>query len=595
VASASNEDNVQTIRLFADNILSFILSWLLALVCLLLWHRKPQVFRLLGLAMLAGMMLILALYAVRWVHLVRHSFLPPYTWDDAYIFLRYVENWIGGHGFVWNVGTRVEGYSSPLYLFVLSGISWIGFNPAYVAAVLNPLLLIVVLWLAAFLSGRLRGESFFRPPLNTALVLCSPLLFRLPLFLESGVVFDGMETMLVSGCLLLAVVAFDCYVEKVSLPRLGFFIGSMVLLTLVRPEGLILALALLLVFCFVTSGFRASFRWPVLIVLLAVAAQLLWRHHYYGDWVPNTYYAKAYGADRLVLLGRGVRGALSWALGLGLCYIVWLPLFAWRGICPRPCVKSSREWRTLIFSGCVVAGFTALIVVNGSNSMWRLLPCVLPVAAIVADVAWHRCWAAAVANRQLWLRWATATLFVPAVIPALVGWHAEGLPLPRIPEPMNSPYVGAALRLRAIIKPGEAVAVNAVGVISYVLIDNPVIDEFGLNDRDIAKAGQGRRGRGTAGHEAYDWTIVLAREPAYILTRSPPGVVRFDETFPTNMEFYAYRDLFIKEDFKSRYVLLTEFNYASWSIPTKTQVWVRRDLYDARKAELDMGESNSRQ
>ncbi|MEK6674696.1 MAG: hypothetical protein AABZ47_03470, partial [Planctomycetota bacterium] len=42
--------------------------------------------------------------------------------DDAYIFLRYARNLAEGNGPVFNVGERVEGYSSPLWTFALGGL-----------------------------------------------------------------------------------------------------------------------------------------------------------------------------------------------------------------------------------------------------------------------------------------------------------------------------------------------------------------------------------------------------------------------------------------------------------------------------------------
>jgi len=46
------------------------------------------------------------------------------TWvgEDAFIFFRYVDNLINGHGLVFNIGERVEGFTSPLWVFFLAGI-----------------------------------------------------------------------------------------------------------------------------------------------------------------------------------------------------------------------------------------------------------------------------------------------------------------------------------------------------------------------------------------------------------------------------------------------------------------------------------------
>ncbi|MBL8723003.1 MAG: hypothetical protein JNK49_03110 [Planctomycetes bacterium] len=44
--------------------------------------------------------------------------------DDTYITLRTVENFLAGHGLVWNLGERVQTYTHPLWLFVLAAMRW---------------------------------------------------------------------------------------------------------------------------------------------------------------------------------------------------------------------------------------------------------------------------------------------------------------------------------------------------------------------------------------------------------------------------------------------------------------------------------------
>ena len=45
------------------------------------------------------------------------------TWlaEDAFITFRYVENWLNGYGLVFNMGERVEGFTSPLWMVFLAG------------------------------------------------------------------------------------------------------------------------------------------------------------------------------------------------------------------------------------------------------------------------------------------------------------------------------------------------------------------------------------------------------------------------------------------------------------------------------------------
>ncbi len=40
--------------------------------------------------------------------------------DDAYITLRTVDNFINGYGLTWNISERVQAYTHPLWMFLLS-------------------------------------------------------------------------------------------------------------------------------------------------------------------------------------------------------------------------------------------------------------------------------------------------------------------------------------------------------------------------------------------------------------------------------------------------------------------------------------------
>ena len=57
------------------------------------------------------LLLILAAFVI-------HSIVLDFTQDDAYISYRYVENFIEGHGLVFNIGERVEGYTNFLWMMI---------------------------------------------------------------------------------------------------------------------------------------------------------------------------------------------------------------------------------------------------------------------------------------------------------------------------------------------------------------------------------------------------------------------------------------------------------------------------------------------
>ena len=60
--------------------------------------------------------LVLVVLITGYGHLVHSSFFH----DDAYITLRYSQNWLAGSGVSWNASERVEGYTSFLHLAAIS-------------------------------------------------------------------------------------------------------------------------------------------------------------------------------------------------------------------------------------------------------------------------------------------------------------------------------------------------------------------------------------------------------------------------------------------------------------------------------------------
>ncbi len=69
--------------------------------------------------------------------LVPLAYLTSVSWfltDDAFISFRYVQNLLEGHGLVFNVGERVEGYSNFLWVLELAAI-WkvLGIRPEHAA------------------------------------------------------------------------------------------------------------------------------------------------------------------------------------------------------------------------------------------------------------------------------------------------------------------------------------------------------------------------------------------------------------------------------------------------------------------------------
>ena len=68
--------------------------------------------------------------------------------DDAYITFRTVDNFANGRGLVWNVGERVQVYSHPFWMFIMSGLYSITHEVFYTSITLSFVLCIITFAIA---------------------------------------------------------------------------------------------------------------------------------------------------------------------------------------------------------------------------------------------------------------------------------------------------------------------------------------------------------------------------------------------------------------------------------------------------------------
>lgn len=217
--------------------------------------------------------------------------------DDAFISFRYAEH-LGHYGMpVFNVvdpPERVEGYTNFSWVVLLALGSAVGLEPIGLAPVLTTTSAAVVLVLSVLLLRALRGE--WTAPLRPLHLTPAMLLVALPeAMVWSG---SGLETGFAAAVVLGAMLAWTRR-RLVAAGALAALAG------LTRPD----ALLPIAVFGIGWLGGRIAAQRRVAIgevpwrtVGLAAAAfagplvaHLLWRHAYYGSWVPNTWPIKAHG------------------------------------------------------------------------------------------------------------------------------------------------------------------------------------------------------------------------------------------------------------------------------------------------------------
>src|SRR3990172_2306461 len=70
--------------------------------------------------------------------------------DDAYITFRTVYNFVNGYGLTWNIVERVQVYTNPLWMFLISGLYFVTNEIYYTSIVLSIAITFVTALLIAF-------------------------------------------------------------------------------------------------------------------------------------------------------------------------------------------------------------------------------------------------------------------------------------------------------------------------------------------------------------------------------------------------------------------------------------------------------------
>lgn len=280
-----------------------------------------------------------ALFAVLLAYTLAWSWVQ-FECDDAYIAYRHVANAVAGHGLTFNPPPlqAVEGYTSFLWVLLLwAAWAWAGLAPPLAAQLFGWLAGCAAL--AALWAWMKRRPGFQTAGPARALLLALGLAVAGLNFSVVAWTSSGLE----SGLVVLWVTLFGLALLDGS-PRLWLWAA---LWALTRPDGLIA----LPVAALVHWGHRREERWQAWSASAGlVLAHLLWRHHSYGEWLPNTYYAKVVQPD----LHAGARYLalfiLEHNLWLGLALLPW----AWRRLAPQ-----RSAWILLSALGALMLGYYA--------------------------------------------------------------------------------------------------------------------------------------------------------------------------------------------------------------------------------------------
>lgn len=455
------------------------------------------------------------------------------TQDDAFISFRYAEHLVRGEGLVFNPGEHVEGYTN---------LSWTLALAFFMALGAEPVVTSILMGLAALAAGvavtaRVGVTRGWPAALAAAFVALDPLLV-----LEA---VEGLETVffmtLSVSALALAVRGRDRAAG-----------GVLALACLTRPEGVLLSGLIYVGLC-LDALVRGRGFWPQLrrglVAAVPVVATLglltLWRLGYYGDPLPNTFYAKTGG----LAIERGLRYLWWHARARPLLY----GLVAAR-------LLMGRWSRDTLPAAVLAVGYLAYVVSVGGDfkPTGRFIIPVIPAMGLLA----------AEAAEQLQARLPARLPAVPLAAAGLLAYTMVTL-LPVGQAVAQERH--ANLEARRLVgewvnthTPRTAViAIHSAGVVPFYA-DRTTIDMWGLTDRHIARTEPDDFGSGLAGHEKTD--------PVYVFSRSPDLYLPEDKLFTLRPQPLEPAPNF-PADFEER--------YRQKSIPIEGRwlnLWIRREF-----------------
>jgi arabinofuranosyltransferase len=413
--------------------------------------------------------------------------------DDAFISFRYARNFAEGHGLVWNLGEPVEGYTNFLWTVAIGlGVRFTGIDAA-----------VFGLWgaLAVFLANLLVVWRIGR-------LLCGPgHLAVAPLLLGAHAVFasfgtTGMETAacaLAVDSLLWALLARDDALGAALAGTAG------IVATLLRPDHALFYIAGSVVVAWAARRDLRRFLTHAAaysVPFVGYLAYLAWKLDFYGEILPNTYYAKSAG---LAWFSQGAVYAASFYLG---CQAwIWLLATVWGA---RTSAHGSEARRFGLFFVVSFVTYNVYVAKVGGDFMYaRFYIPLLPMLALGAEYALHGLITAERRVAAVALGSVLAIACVPIEASDAIGHRETGI---RAQGPthalssLNPPVVhhGAAKVGRYFeevftdrgIEP--TLAKGGIGMVGYYT-RLPLVDIRGLTDPVVARMPLQKRTR--PGHE----------------------------------------------------------------------------------------------
>jgi len=451
---------------------------------------------------------------------VIHCLSLNFTQDDAFISYRYVENLIQGNGLVFNSGERVEGYTNFLWIIILSVFAKFGLNIIAVSKILGVASGCATLVLLYQLSRMFFPKREWLSPLFPSFLLTASSAF-------AYWSISGLETSLFTAMVLLSVYLYLTHSKA--------WVASCAVSALVRPEGvLIFGILLLYQLAFRKGQFKKALEHVggFLLLLLPFA---VFKILYYGDVLPNPFYAKTGFSFDYVKSGLEYLWLFLTHYGLwGLVYLAPVLFFK----------RLDQRGHLLVSLACL---YTLYVVVIGGDvlKVHRFFMPVLPMLYLLLVISVRRVLSGLRGEAKVRLASACVLLALSALFFLLPHrWIGE----------VRTDEMTMVDRMRSVAEylkrnygDSLSLAVTTIGSVShYAGTDAKIIDMLGLTDKYISRHPEEIEGiPATWKEKRYNTRYVLSRDPDFIF-------------FPTGYKpsAPAERALVLNSKFRDNYYVL---------------------------------------
>lgn len=446
--------------------------------------------------------------------------------DDAYISFRYGKNMINGNGLVFNKGEYVEGYTNLLWTVITAPFTFIEFvDVSYFTLTLGLIISILNIFILIKLSNFFNYEYKGMPEY----ILFLPAIF---FALDDSIAFwaiGGMEFPLYT----LFILSTAYFYFKINDDKKNIYYLFLMLMfcTLTRPEGnmiFILTIFHMIIHRKEIDNFRIKIIKLFTLYLIFFNVYYGFKYFYYGQIIPNTFYAKGVTDFGMNL----ILGLKYFALCIGSRFYIFIFIL----FIPFKKITLNFRFSYLLIFVCIYILY--LIAVGGDWMIAnRFFVPIIPFMYLLSTIGFcyfinklsvYFSLKDKLFNVSKFVNYTIIVISLALFITTMAILEYNQLIIKDENAQYEMQWSMFGKWLKKNVPPSTVIAVGPAGKIPYYS-NLYTIDMWGLNNAHISKTNSKRL---QAGHKKFDFEYVLSFNPEFII-----GYAGFtDEEMPKRYE-----------------------------------------------------------